>query len=46
MRVPVPTVSMCDATVLVEKSTTVEEVNHAFKVASETSMKDGPPLRY
>ncbi len=40
VRVPVPTVSMCDATVLVEKSTTVEEVNHAFKVASETSMKD------
>ena len=39
VRVPVPTVSMCDATVLVEKSTTIEEVNHAFKVASETSMK-------
>lgn len=39
VRVPVPTVSMCDTTVLVEKSTTIEEVNHAFKVASETSMK-------
>lgn len=38
IRVPVPTVSMCDTTVLVGKTTTVEEVNHAFKVASETSM--------
>jgi glyceraldehyde 3-phosphate dehydrogenase len=39
IRVPVPTVSFSDVAVLVEKSTTVEEVNSAFKKASEDTMK-------
>lgn len=39
IRVPVPTVSACDVTVLVNKSTTAEEVNSAFKLASQTAMK-------
>ncbi len=39
IRVPVPTVSACDVTVLVNKSTTPAEVNNAFKLASQTSMK-------
>lgn len=39
IRVPVPTVSLCDTTVVVGRSTTIEEVNHAFKIASETNMK-------
>lgn len=39
VRVPTPTGSFTDITAVVEKSTTVEDVNHAFKQASETSMK-------
>ncbi len=39
IRVPVPTVSLCDATVVVGKNTTVEEVNKAFKNAAEGRMK-------
>ncbi len=39
IRVPVPTVSFSDISVVVEKSTTVEEVNQKFKDASVTSMK-------
>lgn len=39
IRVPVPTVSFSDITVIVENPTTVEEVNAAFKQTSETSMK-------
>ncbi len=39
IRVPVPTVSFSDVSVVVEKPTTVEEVNQAFKNASQTSMK-------
>jgi glyceraldehyde 3-phosphate dehydrogenase len=40
IRVPVPTVSFSDVSVLVEKSTTVEEVNAAFKKVSENNMKN------
>ena len=36
MRVPTPTVSVLDLIVEVEKATTKEEVNKAFKDASET----------
>ena len=39
MRVPTPTVSVVDVTFEVEKPTTAEEVNKAFKEASEGSMK-------
>jgi glyceraldehyde 3-phosphate dehydrogenase len=39
LRVPVPTGSFTDVTVVVEKETTIEEVNALFKQASETSMK-------
>ena len=39
VRVPVPTVSFTDITANVEKPTTKEEVNAAFKTASETTMK-------
>ncbi|MBI2641488.1 type I glyceraldehyde-3-phosphate dehydrogenase [Candidatus Roizmanbacteria bacterium] len=39
VRVPVPTVSFSDISVVVEKSTRVEEVNQAFKNASESTMK-------
>lgn len=39
MRVPVPTGSFSDISAIVEKQTTVEEVNDAFKTVSETSMK-------
>lgn len=39
IRVPVPTVSFSDISAVVEKTTTIEEVNSAFKQASETSMK-------
>jgi len=39
IRVPVPTVSFSDVSAVVEKSTTVEEVNQAYKNASETTMK-------
>ncbi len=39
VRVPVPTVSFSDVSAVLEKSTTVDEVNQKFKSASETSMK-------
>lgn len=39
VRVPVPTGSFTDITAIVEKPTTVEEVNNMFKEASETTMK-------
>lgn len=39
MRVPVPVGSFTDISMVVEKPTTVEEVNAAFKEASEGSMK-------
>lgn len=39
IRVPVPTASLSDVVAFVEKSTTAEEVNAAFKKASEESMK-------
>lgn len=39
IRVPVPTVSFCDVSVLVEKSATVDEVNAVFKKISEGKMK-------
>ncbi len=40
IRVPVPTVSFSDISAVVEKQTTVDEVNQAFKTASETNMKN------
>ncbi|MEK7109796.1 MAG: type I glyceraldehyde-3-phosphate dehydrogenase, partial [Patescibacteria group bacterium] len=39
LRVPVATGSITDISIVVEKPTTVEEVNKKFKEASETSMK-------
>lgn len=39
LRVPVATGSITDVSIIVEKPTTVEEVNKKFKEASETSMK-------
>ncbi|OGK25759.1 type I glyceraldehyde-3-phosphate dehydrogenase [Candidatus Roizmanbacteria bacterium RIFCSPHIGHO2_02_FULL_38_11] len=39
IRVPIPVVSFSDISVVVEKPTTVEEVNQKYKQASETSMK-------
>lgn len=39
LRVPVATGSITDISIIVEKSTTAEEVNQKFKTASETSMK-------
>jgi len=39
IRVPTPTVSITDLCCIVEKSTTAEEVNAAFKKAAETSLK-------
>ncbi|MGV8124032.1 MAG: type I glyceraldehyde-3-phosphate dehydrogenase [Candidatus Xenobiia bacterium LiM19] len=39
MRVPTPTVSVVDFVCTVEKSTTAEEINAAFKKASEGEMK-------
>jgi len=39
MRVPTPNVSVVDLVVLVEKSTTAEEVNAAFKKAAEGPLK-------
>jgi glyceraldehyde 3-phosphate dehydrogenase len=39
LRVPVPNVSVVDLTCLLEKSTTKEEINAAFKKASEGSLK-------
>ncbi|MCM8790019.1 MAG: glyceraldehyde-3-phosphate dehydrogenase, partial [Candidatus Omnitrophica bacterium] len=39
IRVPTPDVSITDLTCIVEKDTTAEAVNEAFKKASETTMK-------
>lgn len=39
IRVPVPTVSFSDVSIVTEKPTTVEEVNKKFKEASEGAMK-------
>jgi glyceraldehyde 3-phosphate dehydrogenase len=39
LRVPVPDVSVVDLVALLKKETTAEEVNAAFKRASETSLK-------
>lgn len=39
LRVPTPTVSIVDLTCELEKATTVEEVNAAFKTAAEGEMK-------
>ncbi|MBN2831555.1 MAG: type I glyceraldehyde-3-phosphate dehydrogenase [Candidatus Omnitrophica bacterium] len=39
IRVPTPNVSVVDLTVLLAKKTTVEELNAAFKAASEGAMK-------
>ncbi|QQY80275.1 glyceraldehyde-3-phosphate dehydrogenase (NAD+) [Keratinibaculum paraultunense] len=39
MRVPTPTVSVVDVVFEVEKATTAEEINNAFKAASEGSLK-------
>jgi glyceraldehyde 3-phosphate dehydrogenase len=41
LRVPVPTGSVTDLTVELEKSTTVDDVNAAFKAASETGSLAG-----
>jgi len=41
MRVPTPTVSMVDLVVNTEKPATVEEVNAAFKAASESDEMEG-----
>ena len=39
IRVPTPDVSLTDLTCIIDKDTTVEAVNEAFKKASETSLK-------
>lgn len=39
MRVPTPDVSLSDITIIVKKNVTVEEINNAFKKASEGEMK-------
>ncbi len=39
VRVPTPNVSLVDLTVILKKATTVEEINAAFKKASETNLK-------
>lgn len=39
IRVPVPTVSFSDITALVDKATTVDEVNAKFKSAADTNLK-------
>jgi len=40
IRIPVPIVSFTDISATVEKSTSVEEVNHIFEAVSQTSMKN------
>jgi glyceraldehyde 3-phosphate dehydrogenase len=40
MRVPVPDGSLTDLTLIVSNPPTVEEINNAFKLASETYMKN------
>lgn len=39
IRVPVPDGSLTDMTLLVERSTTIEDVNNAFKSAAQSSLK-------
>lgn len=39
VRVPTPDVSLVDLTVELEKAATAEEINNAFKTASETNLK-------
>src|SRR5690606_12122821 len=39
IRVPVPDGSLTDITCYVNRDVTVEEINQAFKIASETSLK-------
>ncbi|MEM1506631.1 MAG: type I glyceraldehyde-3-phosphate dehydrogenase [Candidatus Bathyarchaeia archaeon] len=39
LRVPVPNVSICDLTAVLEKDVTKEQVNEAFKKAAEGSLK-------
>lgn len=39
LRVPTPTVSICDLVADVKKTVTAEEVNKAFKAAAEGSLK-------
>jgi len=39
LRVPTPTVSICDFVADLERDVTAEEVNQAFKVAAENSLK-------
>ena len=39
LRVPVPNVSIVDLTALLEKETTADEINSAFKAAAEGSLK-------
>lgn len=39
IRVPVPNGSLTDLTLNVKKETTIEEINKAFKLASDTSLK-------
>ena len=38
VRVPTPNVSLIDLVVEVEKNTSIEEVNQAFKIASQKSL--------
>jgi glyceraldehyde 3-phosphate dehydrogenase len=40
LRVPVPTVSITVVSAIVEKTPTVEQINEAFKKASESNMKE------
>ena len=40
IRVPTPNVSLVDLVVMLERETSSEEINAAFKVASETSLKN------
>jgi glyceraldehyde 3-phosphate dehydrogenase len=39
LRVPIPTGSITDLTIIVEKSTSIEEINETIKAAAEGSMK-------
>ena len=39
LRVPTPTVSIVDLTDLLEKNVSVDDINSAFKIASETNLK-------
>jgi glyceraldehyde 3-phosphate dehydrogenase len=41
VRVPTPTVSMVDFSVLLERATSVEEINNAFRDASESEALEG-----